>query len=58
VLLHADVSHVALHEKGDKNDEGRANVAPSSCQNDDEPSPGGTWARQRRHVKGVISLYC
>jgi len=46
-LLHADVSHVALRKKGDENDKGRANKVPSSCQNNDEPSPGGTWARQR-----------
>jgi len=52
VLLHADASCVALREKGNKNDKGRANVAPSSCQNDDEPSPGGTWARQRIHLHG------
>ena len=52
MLLHADASCVALHEKGNKNDEGRANVAPSSCQNDDEPGPGGTWARQRIRLRG------
>jgi len=50
VLLHTDVSRVALHEKGDKNDEGRANEAPSSCQSNDEPGPGGTWARQKCHL--------
>jgi len=47
VLLHANVSRVVLREKGDENDEGRANGAPSSCQSDDDPGPGGTWARQR-----------
>jgi len=47
MLLYADASRVALHEKANENDEGRANVAPSSCWNNDEPSPGGTWACQR-----------
>ena len=47
MLLHANISHVALCEKGDKNDEGRASDAPSSCQSDNEPGPGGTWTRQR-----------
>ena len=32
MLLHADASRVALREKGNENDKGRANVAPSSCQ--------------------------
>jgi len=27
-------------------------VAPSSCQNDNKPGPGGTWARQRIHLCG------
>jgi len=52
MLLHADTSRVALHEKGNKNNEGRANVAPSSCQNDDKPGPGGTWAHQRICLRG------
>ena len=52
MLLHADASRVALREKGNENDEGRANVAPSSCQNDNEPGPGGTWACQRIRLRG------
>jgi len=50
MLLHADASRVALCKKGNENNKGRANVAPSSCQNNDKPSPGGTWARQRIHL--------
>jgi len=52
VLLHADASHVTLHDKGNENDKGRANMAPSSCQNNDEPGPGGTWACQEIHLLG------
>ena len=51
MLLHANASRVALREKGNENNEGRANMAPSSCQNDDEPGPGGTWARQRIRLR-------
>jgi len=55
VLLHANVSHVALCKKGDENNEGRASEAPSSCQSDDEPSPGRTWACQRCHLRAVVT---
>jgi len=47
VLLHTNVSCVALHEKGDENDEGRVSEASSSCQSNNKPGPGGTWACQR-----------
>jgi len=52
MLLHANASRVTLHKKGNENNEGRVDVVPSSCQNDDEPSPGGTWACQRIHLHG------
>jgi len=55
VLLHADISRVALCEKGDENNEGRANEAPSSCQSDDKPGPGGTWARQRCRLCAIVT---
>jgi len=54
MLLHADVSHVALREKGDENNEGRANEAPSSCQSNNEPGPGGTWACQRCRLRAIV----